>query len=217
AQRGEAIGNRAPLRRLQHLQHGGDGERRRAGDPGREGARGGHELIGGGGPGDGPPGRPPRRRPPAPRQPPGPRHPPARAASGPPVSSGPRAPARGSRRGGRSPPPASGIMPSPVSGRRNSACSAATTRSAASTSSKPPPAAIPLTAAITGFARACSWVSPAKPPGPWSASTASPAAAALRSQPAQKNRPPAAVTIPTRRPGSLSRRANASYSAWLVA
>src|SRR5215467_2345132 len=46
---------------------------------------------------------------------------------------------------------------------------------------------------------------------------ASPAAAARRSQPAQKNRPPAAVRIPTRRSGSLSRRANASYSAWLVA
>src|SRR5215510_4238210 len=113
------------------------------------------------------------------------------AVIGRPVSSRSTATARGSRRGSRSTPPASGIMPSPVSGRRNSACSAATTRSAASTSSKPPPAAIPLTAAITGFARACSSVSPAKPPGP--------------------------VTIPTRRPGSLSRRANASYSAWLVA
>src|SRR6266487_5426778 len=139
------------------------------------------------------------------------------AVIGRPVSSMSTATARGSRRGSRSTPPESGMMPSPVSGRLNSACSAATTRSAASTSSKPPPAAMPLTAAMTGFARPCSPVSPAKPPGPWSASTASPAAAALRSQPAQKNRSPAAVTIPTRRPGSLSRRANASYSAWLVA
>src|SRR5690348_10088502 len=109
------------------------------------------------------------------------------------------------------------MMPSPVSGRRKSACSAATTRSAASASSKPPPAAIPLTAAMTGLARSWSSVSPAKPPGPWLASVASPAAAALRSQPAQKNRPPAPVTMPTRRPGSLSSRANAAYSAWLVA
>src|SRR6266498_1957305 len=129
------------------------------------------------------------------------------AVIGRPVSSMSTATARGSRRGSRSTPPESGMMPSPVSGRLNSACSAATTRSAA----------MPLTAAMTGFARPCSPVSPAKPPGPWSASTASPAAAALRSQPAQKNRSPAAVTIPTRRPGSLSRRANASYSAWLVA
>ncbi len=134
----------------------------------------------------------------------------SRADSGRPVSSSSTATGRGSRRGSRSTPPASGIMPSPVSGRLNSACSAATTRSAASTSSKPPPAAMPLTAAMTGLARPCSSVSPAKPPGPWSASTASPAAAALRSQPAQKNRLPAAVTIPTRRSGSLSRRANAS-------
>src|SRR5215467_4705934 len=139
------------------------------------------------------------------------------AVIGRPVSSSSTATGRGSRRGSRSTPPESGIMPSHVSGRRNSACSAATTRSAASTSSKPPPAAIPLTAAMTGLVRPCSSVSPAKPPGPWSASTASPAAAARRSQPAQKNRPPAAVRIPTRRSGSLSRRANASYSAWLVA
>src|SRR6476661_4720062 len=70
---------------------------------------------------------------------------------------------------------------------------------------------------MTGLARSCSSVSPAKPPGPWLASVASPAAAALRSQPAQKNRLPAPVTMPTRRPGSLSSRANAAYSAWLVA
>src|SRR5215831_4081217 len=139
------------------------------------------------------------------------------AVIGRPVSSSSMATGRGSRRGSRSTPPESGIMPSPVSGRRNSACSAATTRSAASTSSKPSPAAIPLTAAMTGLVRPCNSVSPAKPPGPWSASTASPAAAARRSQPAQKNRPPAAVTIPARRSGSLSRRANAWYSAWLVA
>src|SRR5689334_20709132 len=125
--------------------------------------------------------------------------------------------ARGSRRGSRSTPPESGMMPSPVSGSMNCAWSAATTRSAASASSKPPPAAIPLTAAMTGLVRPCSSVSPANPPGPWSASASSPDAAALRSQPAQKNRSPAAVTIPTRRSGSLSRRANASYSARLVA
>src|SRR5690349_11180895 len=70
---------------------------------------------------------------------------------------------------------------------------------------------------MTGLARSCSSVSPAKPPGPWLASVASPAAAALRSQPAQKNRRPAPVTKPTRRPGSFSSRANAAYSAWLVA
>src|SRR5215510_14606926 len=139
------------------------------------------------------------------------------AVIGRPVSSSSTASGRGSRRGSQSTPPESGMMPSPVSGSRKSACSAATTRSAASTSSKPPPAAIPLTAATTGLARPCSSVSPAKPPGPWSASAASPAAAALRSQPAQKNRPPAAVTMPTRRSGSPSRRANATYSAWLVA
>src|SRR5262245_15950371 len=139
------------------------------------------------------------------------------AVIGRPVSSSSTATGRGSRRGSQSTPPESGMMPSPVSGRRKSACSAATTRSAASTSSKPPPAAIPLTAATTGLARPCSSVSPAKPPGPWSASASSPAAAALRSQPAQKNRSPAAVTIPTRMSGSLSRRANASYRARLVA
>src|SRR5262252_2155789 len=139
------------------------------------------------------------------------------AVIGRPVSSSSTASGRGSRRGSQSTPPESGMMPSPVSGRRKSACSAATTRSAASASSKPPPAAIPLTAAMTGLARSCSSVSPAKPPGPWLALAASPAAAALRSQPAQKNRPPAPVTMPTRRPGSLSSRANAAYSAWLVA
>src|SRR5215468_5103229 len=139
------------------------------------------------------------------------------AVIGRPVSSSSTASDRGSRRGSQSTPPESGMMPSPVSGRRKSACSAATTRSAASASSKPPPAAIPLTAAMTGLARPCSSVSPAKPPGPWSASASSPAAAALRSQPAQKNRSPAAVTIPARRSGSPSRRANASYSARLVA
>src|SRR2546429_2123559 len=134
-----------------------------------------------------------------------------------PVSSSSTATGRGSRRGSQSTPPESGMMPSPVSGRVNSACSAATARSAASASSKPPPAAIPLTAAMMGLARPCSSVRPATPPGPWSASAASPAAAAFRSQPAQKNRPPAAVTIPTRSSGPPSRRANARYSARLVA
>src|SRR5262245_59240710 len=76
---------------------------------------------------------------------------------------------------------------------------------------------MPLTAAITGLRRPCSSVRPAKPPGPWSASTGSPAAAALRSQPAQKNRSPAPVMTPTRRSGSPSSLANAPYSAWLVA
>src|SRR5215470_5079030 len=139
------------------------------------------------------------------------------AVIGRPVSSSSTASGRGSRRGSQSTPPESGMMPSPVSGSRKSACSAATTRSAASASSKPPPAAMPLTAAMTGLARPCSSVSPAKPPRPWSAPAPSPAAAALRSQPAQKNRSPAAVTIPARRSGSPSRRANASYKARLVA
>src|SRR5204862_246903 len=45
-----------------------------------------------------------------------------------PVSSSSTATGRGSRRGSQSTPPESGMMPSPVSGRLNSACSAATTR-----------------------------------------------------------------------------------------
>ena len=60
-------------------------------------------------------------------------------------------------------------------------------------------------------------VSPANPPGPWSASTASPEAAALRSQPAQKKRSPAPVMTPVRRDASSRSRANAAYSSRLVA
>src|SRR5215469_12489984 len=44
----------------------------------------------------------------------------------------------------------------------------------------------------------------------------SPAAAALRSHPALKNRSPAAVRMPTRSLGSLRSRLNAAYSALLV-
>src|SRR5260370_29215320 len=45
----------------------------------------------------------------------------------------------------------------------------------------------------------------------------SPAAAAFRSQPAQKKRSPAEVSRPTRRSGSRRSLSNAAYSAWLVA
>src|SRR5262249_7247533 len=54
-------------------------------------------------------------------------------------------------------------------------------------------------------------------PGAWSASMASPAAAAFRSQPAQKKRSPAPVRIPARSCGSCRSRPKASYSALLVA
>jgi hypothetical protein len=130
-----------------------------------------------------------------------------------PVSSHSTAIGRGSRDGRRSSPPASGTRPSVTSGSPNSACSAATTRSAARTSSKPPPSASPLTAAMTGLPRSKNSVRPANPPGPWSASTPSPA---FRSQPALKNRSPAPVRTATRSPGSARRRSKARYRAWLV-
>src|SRR4029077_11950589 len=75
----------------------------------------------------------------------------------------------------------------------------------------------PLTAAMTGLPMSKNSVMPANPPGPWSASIASPAAAAFKSQPAQKKRSPAPVRIPARSRGSRRSRSNASYSALLVA
>ena len=119
-----------------------------------------------------------------------------------PVSRNSTAIGRGSLVGSRSRPPASATMPSVTSVSANSACSAATTKSAARTSSKPPPKASPLTAAMTGLPMSRNSVRPANPPGPWSASALSPAAAAFRSQPAQKNFSPAPVRIPTRSAGS---------------
>ena len=91
--------------------------------------------------------------------------------------------ARGTLAGTRSRPPESATIPMVASGSANVACSAATIRSADSASSKPPPMAIPLTAAMTGLPTSKNSVSPANPPGLCSASTASPSAAALRSQP----------------------------------
>jgi hypothetical protein len=133
-----------------------------------------------------------------------------------PVSSHSTAIGRGSRDARRSSPPASGTRPSVTSVSANSACSAATTRSAARTSSKPPPRASPLTAAMTGLPRSKNSVRPANPPGPWSASMPSPAAAAFRSQPALKNRSPAPVRIAARSAGSERSESNAAYSARLV-
>jgi hypothetical protein len=133
-----------------------------------------------------------------------------------PVSSHSTATGRGSRAGSRSRPPASGTRPSVASGNANSACEAATTRSAARTSSNPPPRASPFTAAMTGLPRSKNSVSPANPPGPWSASMPSPSAAALRSHPALKNRSPAPVSIATRSVGSARNRSNAAYKARLV-
>ena len=118
-----------------------------------------------------------------------------------PVNSNSLAIARGNRLGKRSTPPESAIMPSLTSGRANSAVSAASIRSAASANSKPPPIARPLTAAITGLSSVKNSVRPAKPPGPWSASIASPATAADKSQPAEKKRP-VPVMMATRRAGS---------------
>ena len=133
-----------------------------------------------------------------------------------PVSSHSTATGRGSRVGSRSRPPASGTRPSVASGNANSACEAATTRSAARTSSNPPPRASPFTAAMTGLPRSKNSVSPANPPGPWSASMPSPSAAALRSHPALKNRSPAPVSTATRSAGSARNRSNAAYKARLA-
>ena len=133
-----------------------------------------------------------------------------------PVNSSSVAIARGKRRGNRSTPPESASKPKVTSGRANSAVSAATIKSAASANSKPPPIANPLIAAMTGFPRSKYSVKPAKPPGPWSASIASPFVAAWRSQPAEKKRP-VPVMIATLRLASSCNRLNAEYSILLVA
>ncbi len=119
------------------------------------------------------------------------------------------------RFGRRSTPPASGTSPRVTSGSESCAVVEATIRSQASASSSPPPAAQPLIAAITGLSRSNSSVRPAKPPGPYPSS--SPAAAAFRSQPAEKKRSPAPVTIATLSPGSSLNPTNASPSSLLVA
>ena len=69
--------------------------------------------------------------------------------------------------------------------------------SADNANSKPPPQQIPLIAAITGLFKPRNSCSPPNPPLPYSPSTASPDAAAFKSQPGQKNFSPAPVTITT--------------------
>ena len=121
--------------------------------------------------------------------------------------------ALGKRRGNLKTPPLSGIIPKVASGTKNSAVLAAIIRSAASANSKPPPTAKPLTAAITGLSKSHNSVSPAKPPGPKSASTASPSNAAFKSQPPQKNRSPAPIITATLKSASSLKEMKASPSA----
>ena len=119
--------------------------------------------------------------------------------------------------------PASGMIPSGISGRANSTCSAAMMRSEANAISNPPPMARPFKAAMTGLLRFHISVSPAKPPGTSDSlshqlsSCCSPLSSAFKSQPAEKIRSPPPVRIATLSSGSSRRRAKASPSRRLVA
>src|ERR1700694_2010928 len=98
--------------------------------------------------------------------------------------------------------PASASIPTLISGSANLASSSMTMMSGPSTISKPPPQAMPLTAAIRGLSRLCGWFRPPNPPAPQSSSDSSPPAALFRSQPGEKKRSPAPVTMATRSAGS---------------
>ena len=69
---------------------------------------------------------------------------------------------------------------------------------------------------MTGLSKFHNSVRPAKPPRPKSASTASPSAAAFKSQPALKKRSPLPVTTATLKLGSLAKLTKASPMAWDV-
>src|SRR5262245_11657605 len=75
---------------------------------------------------------------------------------------------------------------------------------------------MPWTAAITGLLRSGSSWSPPNPPTPYSPCTGAPSAAALRSQPAQKNLSPSVRTMATRSSGSSRKAAKTSPISWLV-
>src|SRR5579863_4635305 len=113
--------------------------------------------------------------------------------------------------------PASASTPTLISGSANLACSSITMMSVPSTISKPPPQAMPLTAAMSGLSRLRGWFRPPKPPTPQSSSDASPAAAAFRSQPGEKKRSPAPVTIATRSAGSSRKALNTAFRRRLAA
>src|SRR5258708_5595306 len=89
--------------------------------------------------------------------------------------------------------------------------------SAPSTSSKPPPQAMPFTAAMIGLFRLRGWFRAPNPPTPQLAAGASPAAAAFRSQPAEKNYSPAPVRIAMRRVASSRNSLKMSFSRRLTA
>src|ERR1700722_4092325 len=107
--------------------------------------------------------------------------------------------------------PASASTATLISGSAKRACSSITMMSVPSTISKPPPQAMPLTAEMIGLSRLRGWFRPPKPPAPQSASDSSPAAAPFRSQPAQKKRSPAPVTMATRSCGSSRNAPNTSF------
>src|SRR6185437_9117334 len=113
--------------------------------------------------------------------------------------------------------PASASTPTLISGRAKRACSSITMMSQPSTISKPPPQAMPFTAAIRGLSRLRGWFKPPKPPLPQSSSERSPAAAALRSQPGEKKRSPAPVTMQTRSAGSSRKAVKISFRRRLAA
>src|ERR1700693_6267962 len=107
--------------------------------------------------------------------------------------------------------PASASTPTLISGRANFACSSITMMSVPSTISKPPPQAMPLTAAMMGLVRFLEYLTPAKPPTPQSESDSSAPVAALRSQPGEKNRSPAPVTMAMRNSGSSRNAVTTSF------
>src|SRR6202051_1347041 len=113
--------------------------------------------------------------------------------------------------------PASASTPTLISGRANFACSSITMMSVPSTISKPPPHAMPLTAAMTGLLSFLGELTPPKPPIPQSESDCSPAVAALRSQPGEKNRSPAPVTMAIRNSGSSRNPVTTSFKRRLAA
>src|SRR5882672_10655466 len=113
--------------------------------------------------------------------------------------------------------PASGSTATLISGSAKRACSSITMMSVPSTISKPPPQAMPFTAAMIGLFRLRGWFRPPNPPTPQLASGASPAAAAFRSQPAEKNFSPAPVTIAIRRDASSRNSQKMSFSRRLAA
>src|SRR5256885_4381492 len=113
--------------------------------------------------------------------------------------------------------PASASPPTLIPGSANFACSSIPMMSDPSTISKPPPQAMPLTAAMRGLSRLRGWFRPPNPPAPQSSSDSSPPAAPFRSQPGEKKRSPAPVTMATRSAGSSRNCVNTSFRRRLAA